>query len=87
MDFGQPVSLGYIYYVFRGDGNTIEPGDTYQLYVWKKNRWKLLCTQQAQHPWLHFTDIPSGALFLLRDKTRGNDMRPFTCEAGRQVWW
>lgn len=87
MDFGQPVSLGYIYYVFRGDGNTIEPGDTYQLYVWKKNRWKLLCTQQAQHPWLHFTDIPSGALFLLRDKTHGNDMRPFTCEAGRQVWW
>lgn len=87
LDFGYPVSVGHIYYVFRGDGNTIEPGDTYQLYCWRGQNWQLLSTQQAQHPWLRFTGVPHGALLLLRDMTRGDDMRPFTCEAGQQVWW
>ncbi|MGN0233729.1 MAG: hypothetical protein ACI4B5_04805 [Bacteroidaceae bacterium] len=87
MDFGKPVRLGRVYYVFRGDGNTVEPGDVYQLYFWNKNRWQLLHTCQAEHPWLQFPDIPQNALLLLRDRTRGIETRPFTYEEGRQVWW
>lgn len=87
MDFGRPVSVGRIYYLFRGDGNTVEPGDTYQLFCWKGKGWQLLATREARHPWLRFTGVPHNALLLLRDKTRGNDMRPFTCEAGQQMWW
>lgn len=87
MDFGRPVRMGCIYYVFRGDGNSIEPGDVYQLYYWKDNNWKLLHTCQPEHPWLEFSDIPKNALLLLRDRTRGVDARPFTYEEGKQVWW
>ncbi len=87
MDFGRPVSVGRIYYVFRGDGNTIEPGGIYQLYCWKDKGWTLMDTRRAEHPWLKFSHMSPHGLYLLRDRTRGNDVRPFTCENGRQVWW
>lgn len=87
MDFGKPVRVGRIYYVFRGDGNTIEPGDVYQLYGWKDKDWVLLDTRQAKHPWLKYGHLSPHGLYLLRDKTRGSDLRPFTCVDGQQVWW
>ena len=87
MDFGKPVRVGHIYYLFRGDGNSVEPGDIYQLYCWENKHWKLLHTCRAEHPWLQFTNVPHDALLLLRNKTRGTDIRPFTYEEGKQVWW
>ncbi len=87
LDFDKPVSVGRIYYVFRGDGNTIEPGDTYQLYCWQGKDWALIDTRQAKHPWIRYDHMSPDGIYLLRNKTRGSDMRPFTCEQGRQVWW
>ena len=46
-----------------------------------------LHTCRAEHPWLQFTNVPHDALLLLRNKTRGTDIRPFTYEEGKQVWW
>lgn len=87
MDFGKPVRVGRIYYLFRGDGNTIEPDDTYQLYCWNGKKWLLLDTRKAEHPWLRYDHISPDGLYLLRNKTRGSDTRPFTCVQGEQVWW
>lgn len=87
MDFGKPVRVERIYYVARGDGNTIEPGDIYQISCWRNNRWEPLATMQAEHPWLEFRNMPCGLPFILQDKTRGKDMRIFTYEDGKQVWW
>lgn len=36
---------------------------------------------------IFFKDVPKGALYLLRDLTKGKDERIFTYENGVQVWW
>ncbi len=36
---------------------------------------------------LYYDNIPSHALLLLRDHTRGKEERIFTLENGEQVWW
>jgi len=32
-------------------------------------------------------NVPSEALYLLHNKTKGTDERIFTYEKGEQVWW
>jgi hypothetical protein len=32
-------------------------------------------------------NMPTNALFWLRDLTKGKEERPFTYENGQQVWW
>lgn len=87
MDFGRPVKLSHFYYVGRGDGNSIEPGDQYELLYWQDNRWKTLGRKTPDRPWLVWEDVPKRALLLLRDRTKGQNERIFTYEKGEQVWW
>lgn len=87
MDFGRPVKMSHLFYFGRGDGNCIEPGDTYELFLWDRTRWKSLGKQVATEPTLIYRNVPSGGLFLLRDLTKGHDERPFTYDDNRQIWW
>lgn len=87
MDFGSPISLETILYVGRGDGNTIEIGDSYELFYWDKKTWKSLGKQTAEWITLTYSNAPTGALFWLRDLTKGKEERIFTYEKGKQVWW
>jgi len=36
---------------------------------------------------LIYKNVPSNALFWLRNHTRGKEERIFTYENGKQVWW
>jgi hypothetical protein len=36
---------------------------------------------------LVYHNVPSGALLLLRNLTKGKEERIFTYENGEQVWW
>lgn len=86
-DFGEPVSIDEIACIPRSDDNSIHLGDTYELLYWDKDQWNLLQRQQATEFVLHFDQVPSGALLLLRNVSRGRQERIFTYENGQQIWW
>lgn len=87
MDFEKPIPITRIVCIMRGDGNEIEVGDEYELYYWAENNWVSLGSKIAENISVEFDKCPTGALFLLRDKTKGAEERIFTYENGKQVWW
>ena len=87
MDFGHPISIARILYYPRSDGNSIEPNDEYELFYWEGNEWKRISRKRSQSNWIDFTDVPEGAIYLLRDITKGHEERIFTYDNGNQVWW
>lgn len=87
MDFGHPVDIGKIIYTPRGDGNTIEQGDLYELFYWEKDHWVSAGQQIAQTVKLHFKQVPSGQLYWLRNLTKGVEERIFTYIKGEQIFW
>lgn len=88
LDFGRPVKISRIYYTPRGDGNMVEPGDTYELLYWGNGRWISLGRKVAEGVSVSYDNIPDGALLLLRDLTKGRDERIFLLDNdGRQEWW
>jgi len=87
MDLGHPVKMDHIIYYGRGDGNSVEIGDEYELLYWEDGLWKSLGKQKAINTFLTYKAVPTGGVFLLRDMTKGNDERIFTIENGKQIWW
>lgn len=87
MDFGRPVELERIIYTGRGDGNSIDIGDIYELFYWDSQGWVSLGRKNATNIRLTYRNVPGGGLYLLRDLTKGKNERIFTYENGRQVWW
>ena len=88
VEFEEPVHLSEIRFIPRNDGNYICEGDTYQLYCWDKNDWRMIAEKRGNREGvLWFDKVPSDALFLLRDVTQGKQERIFTYENGEQIWW
>lgn len=83
----QPSDVAMIRYMPRNDGNSIEIGDDYQLQMYDNGTWITLGWMTAKDTKLVFKNIPSGGLYLLRDRTKGEEERIFTYENGKQVWW
>jgi hypothetical protein len=69
------------------DDNNIRPGDDYELFCWNTGEWISAGRQVAKTYELIFDGVPSGALYLLHNYTRGNEERIFTYENGEQEWW
>ena len=82
-----PHQISKFKFIPRNDGNGVEIGDEYELVYWKDGNWSLLGTQVAASNVLTFKNVPSGGLYVLRDKTKGHEERIFTYEKGEQVWW
>ena len=87
MDFGKPQRIVKIRYCPRSDTNFIEPGDTYELFYWIDDDWEPTGRRVAMEPYLNYENVPSGALYLLRNYTKGKEERIFTYENGKQIWW
>jgi hypothetical protein len=87
MDFGRPVHISRILYWPRNDGNSVEPGDEYELFYWDSGTWQSLGRKRADGITLRYHDCPTNALFLLHDHTKGAEERIFTYENGTQVWY
>ena len=83
---GEPKKVDHIIYYGRGDGNGIEIGDEYELLYWDKG-WKSMGRQKAITVYVKYKNVPQGALYHLRNHTKGTDERIFTFENGKQVWW
>lgn len=87
MDFGRPVDVEKIIYTPRGDGNTIEVGDKYELFYWGDDQWNSLGKKVATTVRLQYDNVPTGALYLLRNLTKGKEERVFEYKDGKQVFW
>lgn len=87
IDFGKSLSVGTMKLTPRTDDNGIVPGQTYELFYYDKNGWRSAGRQEAQSDELEFANVPSGALYWLRNLTAGREERIFTYENGRMRFW
>ncbi len=85
-DFGKNTKLDKLTFVPKNDGNFVVPGFTYQLYYYDK-QWKSLGMKTATKGSITFDNIPTNALLLLKDISKGEECRPFTFVNGKQTWW
>lgn len=85
MSFEKPISINKIRYLPRNDLNTVEVGNEYELFYWN-DKWTSLGKQIANSQTLQY-EVPSSALFWLRNLSGGKEERPFTVKNGEQLWW
>jgi len=86
--FDSPKSIRRIVYLPRTDDNCIVNGQLYELFYWDNN-WVSLGKQTGSNETyrLTYNNVPTNALLLLRNLTKGREERIFTYEKGEQVWW
>jgi hypothetical protein len=87
LDLGVPKRITKIRYAPRSDTNFILKGDTYELCYWDNGEWISMGIQVAKDQFLLYKNVPSGALYILHNRTRGKEERIFTYENGKQVFW
>lgn len=68
------------------DTNNVETGHIYELYCYDMG-WHLLGRQTAQTGSLTFPDVPTNALLLLKDRTKGREERIFEYKDDKQIWY
>lgn len=86
VDLGSSNKITQIEYSPRTDDNYIMPNETYELFYWS-NGWKSLGKKIAHKFYLEYDSIPTNALFLLHNCTKGKEERIFTYEKDEQIWW
>ena len=91
MDFGEAVRIERISFTPRGDGNDVTPGDVHEVLYWDsgdngEGGWVSLGKQTATDIKLVYENVPVGALFWIRNPSRGQQERIFTYEKDKQVW-
>lgn len=86
--FDKPRRIGRLAFLRRNDGNCICNGELYELFYWD-NKWVSLGQQTGSNVTykLTYQNVPTNALLLLRNLTKGKEERIFTYEKGEQVWW
>lgn len=87
LDLEKTTVIDYIRYIIRNDDNGIRKGHEYELFYIKEGEWVSLGKQTAtEDDRLLYKNIPQGALYWLRDYTKGSAERIFTIE-NKQVKW
>lgn len=87
LDFGKPIALATIYLTLRNDGNYIYPNNTYELMYHDKDGWVSMGVKKSTDYFIEYENVPSGALYWLRNLTEGREERIFTYENGRMKFW
>ena len=76
IDCGKPVKLSRLMYAPRHRDNYIRKGDDFEIYYFDNLKWNLAARMKAEADSLS-CKVPVGALYYVRNLTRGNDERPF----------
>ena len=88
LDLGGMKQVAEIRILPRNDDNFIREGEHYQLQYWNNGRWYTLGERTGDtKQYLEFGSCPTGALFRLRNLTKGREERIFEYRNGKQVWW
>jgi len=88
LDFGKPTVIDHFRFLPRNDDNFIKEGEEYELFYWENYQWNSLGKQTGtSKQYLEYANVPTNALFWLRNLTKGKEERIFTYENGQQIWW
>lgn len=86
-DAGKQVRPYMLEWVPINDDNFIRYGDKYELFYHDgKNGWKSAGNKMADNTYLEFYDIPSNALYLLKNLTRGVEEEVFIMQYDHQLF-
>ena len=86
-DLGQPQWVSALTYIPRNDDNYVRQGDWYELFYQDGDKgWQSLGRQRASSSWLVYHQVPSNALLLLRNHTRGKEERAFYYKNDKQIF-
>ena len=86
--FDNSEHIAYIKYLPKNDGNNIYIGDEYELLYFNKGKWMSFEKKIALTSFLDFKNIPTNALFLLKNLTKKEKARPFTVNNdGKIKFW
>ena len=86
-DFGSPVAVAKIRYLPRNDDNQVTADHRYRLDYYDKDGAHMVGEQTATTDSVTFTGVPSNALYILHDLTKGREERIFTIENEEVRWW
>lgn len=87
IEFEEPRAVSEIKYVSRNDGNGVYPGEEYELFYFDEGGWVSLGKKVATGYNITYDNVPTQALFWLRNRTKGVEERPFTVDQGRVRFW
>jgi len=83
-----PVCINKIRYLIRNDDNGIRKGHLYELFFCKNGVWTSLGKKRAiLDDELIYKNVPLGALYWLRDLTKGHEERIFEYKKGKVIWY
>lgn len=87
LELEQPATISKIRYIIRNDDNGIRKGHEYELFYMDKGNWKSLGKQVAtEDDRLLYKQMPKGALYWLRDYTKGKAERFFEIKENKVIW-
>jgi hypothetical protein len=88
LDLGEAKRIGEIQYYPRNENEYgINDGHEYELFYWTGETWQSLGRETVSNHRLDYKNVPSNALFYLRNATTGkNGARVFTVQDGKQTW-
>ncbi|OUO49328.1 hypothetical protein B5F77_15010 [Parabacteroides sp. An277] len=88
LELEQPTAINKIRYIIRNDDNGIRKGHEYELFYMKDGEWVSLGKQTAtEDDRLFYQNMPKGALYWLRDYTKGKEERIFIIENNQVKWY
>jgi hypothetical protein len=87
LQLSSPKTVDKIRFATRNDGNMVETGDEYELVYWDNKDWKSLGRKVAVTDSVTYENVQKGALYWLRNHTKGWEERIFTVENDKKLWW
>ncbi len=87
LSFGRVRKIKGIVYAPYNDDNGINKGELYELFYFDAG-WVSLGEKYGDSSYtMNYDRVPRNALLLLRNKTKGQEVRIFTQEDGKHEWW
>lgn len=87
IDIGKSSDISSIKIFPRNDGNNIFPNNIYELLYFDKKGWVSVDIKIANDYFIEFNDVPSKAIYWLRNHTKGKEERIFTYENEKARFW
>lgn len=87
LELEQPTVISRIRYIIRNDDNGIRKGHEYELFYMDVGKWTSLGRQVAtEDDKIIYSNVPQGALYWLRDHTKGHEERIFEVKNEFVIW-
>ena len=90
LDFGKPETIKEIRYsapLNEKPDKKVTSDNRYELFYWNDGKWQSIGTQIASSSRVIFSNVPSNALYMLKNSSKEADHRIFTFKNGKQIWW